>query len=394
MGTSNKSYMALVEVAGYQQLIDSHGNNATERLIQQFHQRLKGWVRSDDQSQVLKNNRFVAILDGVNTDIELELATVKLTRLFEAPCHIQGQEVPIKIRAGFVLLGETADNTKDGVYQAGLALRQAKQAGTTYEIYDPEHHSRLMDEHQLVKALEAAVELGEFELYYQPKFHAGYRNLVGAEALIRWHTKEHKVLMPDDFIGVAERHPVIRPITYWVIKSAVAQLAKWEESVSIAVNITPTVLLDDEIYTVVKDALEIFGVKASRLTLEVTETIMVGSQHQMMTQLAQLRLLGVRVSIDDFGTGYSSLIYFRDLPADELKIDKGFVLAMQHSEKDRAIVKAVIDLAHNFSLKVVGEGVEDEATARWLTEMGCDYLQGYVFDKPLPLEDFTKRHLY
>ena len=142
-----------------------------------------------------------------------------------------------------------------------------------------------------------------------------------------------------------------------------------------------------------KDSLEIHGVRAQRLNLEVTESVMVDDQRIMLSQLARLRKLGVRVSIDDFGTGFSSLAYFRDLPADEVKIDKGFVIPMLSSGKDHSIVKAVIDLAHNFSLKVVAEGVENEQIAKRLTELRCDVLQGFLFDKPLLIEDFEKRYI-
>jgi EAL domain-containing protein (putative c-di-GMP-specific phosphodiesterase class I) len=223
--------------------------------------------------------------------------------------------------------------------------------------------------------------------------HAGYRSLIGAEALMRWHREGKQVVTPDRFIPIAERHQVIKPMTWWAIKSTVSRLALWPEELSLAVNITPTLLLDDEILTVVKDSLEIHAVKASRLILEVTESIMVDNQDLMLGKLACLRSLGVKIAIDDFGTGFSSLTYFRDLPADEIKIDRGFVTPMLHSKKDHAIVKAVIDLAHNFSLRVVAEGVEDENTASRLADMRCDVLQGYAFDRPLPLADFEKRYL-
>ena len=144
--------------------------------------------------------------------------------------------------------------------------------------------------------------------------------------------------------------------------------------------------------SVVQDALDIYGVAAKRLNLEVTESIMVDNQDMMLGQLARLRDIGVKISIDDFGTGFSSLAYFRDLPVDEIKIDKSFVMRMLESEKDMAIVKAVIDLAHNFSLKVVAEGVESQAIASALAEMRCDILQGYFFDKPLPIEQFNKNY--
>ena len=215
---------------------------------------------------------------------------------------------------------------------------------------------------------------------------------IGAEALMRWHTQDNLVITPDKFIDLAEKSDIIRPMTWWVIKSAVNRLARWPKELSIAVNVCPSLLLEDDILAVVGDALDLFGVKPSRLNLEVTEKIMIDNQDLMLAQLARLREMGVKISIDDFGTGFSSLSYFRDLPVDEIKIDQSFVRHMIASKKDYAIVKAVIDLAHNFSLKVVAEGVETMEIADRLAEMRCDFLQGYVFDKPLPFDEFESQY--
>ncbi|MEP1593413.1 MAG: EAL domain-containing protein, partial [Halieaceae bacterium] len=302
--------------------------------------------------------------------------------------------VRMEVNAGFANIPEDATDTDLAVSQASMALRQARKSSRLFEVYGPQCEQQHVDKRQMVRELELAVEMGELELYYQPKMHAGYRTLVGAEALMRWHTKDQTVRRPDEFIPVAERNQVIRPMTWWAIKSTVARLARWPDHLSISVNVTPTLLLDDEILAVVRDSLDIYGVRPGRLTLEVTESVMVENQEIMLKQLARLRdQVGVRVSIDDFGTGFSSLAYFRDLPADEIKIDKCFVIPMLESEKDYAIVKAVIDLAHNFSLKVVAEGVESDAIAGRLANMRCDVLQGYTFDAPLMIDEFEKRYL-
>jgi EAL domain-containing protein (putative c-di-GMP-specific phosphodiesterase class I) len=243
-------------------------------------------------------------------------------------------------------------------------------------------------ERELVNRLEQALDLGELQLFYQPKVHAGYHSLIGAEALLRWHTREGESVSPGSFIPAAENHPVIRPLTWWVIKSAIARLARWPEQLSVAVNVPPNLLLDNQILSVVEDALTIHGVTPGRLTLEVTERVMVGDQDTMLEQLRQLWQLGVKISLDDFGTGFSSFAYFRELPVDEIKIDQSFVRPMLESGKDHAIVKSLIELAHNFSLRVVAEGVETLEIAKRLGELGCDVLQGYVFDRPLPVEEF------
>lgn len=387
------NYLGLVELADYEHLVDQYGATSAEYLREEFFERLKSWVRPADQTRTLKDQRFLVVLKNIDSSTSLELATTKLDRLFEHPHELLGEFISLNIHAGFTLIEEDSTDIKEALKQARAALRQSRKTETLYQIFCPEKQQRQDNERKLVKALEAAVELGEFRLYYQPKLHAGYGNIVGAEALIRWHTLDQKIVMPNHFIPIAERHPVIKPMTWWVIKSAVARLSKWPESLSVAVNISPVLLLEDKVVDVVQDALDIYGVNPSRLTLEVTESIFIDNQQLVHKQLSILRNLGVRISIDDFGTGYSSLSYFRDLPADELKIDQCFVEQMMQSPKDQAIVKAIIDLAHNFSLRVVAEGVETKEVAERLAKLGCDHLQGFVFDKPLPVEDFEKRYL-
>lgn len=385
--------LGLVELVDADVLEDTHGPGPFGRLRDAYVERLQRWARSGDQWRLLSNNRFCIVLNGVNSRAELELAAAKLARLFRDPYSYLGKSIPLEVTAGFTAIEGNNIENDIAIRQASMALRKAKATSSLFELYGPQCEPRAVEERGLVRRLESAVELGELELYFQPKFHAGYRTLVGAEALMRWHTRDRQVVPPDEFIGVAERHDVIKPMTWWAVKAAVSRLSRWPEELSIAVNIAPTLLLDDEILAVVGDALEIHGVSPQRLNLEVTESVMVDNQKIMFAQLTRLRKMGVRVSIDDFGTGFSSLAYFRDLPADEIKIDKGFVIPMLSSGKDHAIVKAVIDLAHNFSLKVVAEGVEDEKIAHRLTDLRCDVLQGYLFDRPLMVQEFEKRYL-
>ncbi len=380
--------IGLVELAHADNLLNRHGKTGFRELQDVFHQRLQGWVRSRDEWQRTEDDRFYVVLKGVSSRGELELATAKLERIFKEP-HMQfGRAVKLEFKAGFSLMEEQTGSTSLALREANIALRQARQNAGNYNLYEPQKQISADQERQMVKSLERAIELNELELFYQPKVHARYHNLVGAEALLRWIPHNKGAIPPDEFIPVAERNGVIAPITWWVVKAATARLARWPDELSIAVNVAPNLLLDDQILAVVKDSLDIYGVNPNRLTLEVTERVMVDDQQVMLQQLGRLQSLGVRISLDDFGTGFSSLAYFRDLPVDEVKIDKGFVLRMLESEKDHAIVKAVIDLAHNFSLRVVAEGVESRAVSARLAELGCDVLQGYVFDKPLPESEF------
>jgi EAL domain-containing protein (putative c-di-GMP-specific phosphodiesterase class I) len=392
MGRPKHNVLGLVELADADDAVGFQGTAYSSVLRDVFHDRLKTWVRPKDQWRLLNNNRVCVILKDIGSQGELELAAAKLGRIFQEPHYHRGRSIPLSVTVGFAELDNPDSGMKLAMEQAGLALKQARKSSQLFDVYSPQCALDSDSEQQLVERLETALERGELQLYYQPKVHAGYQSLIGAEALMRWHTPDGEVIMPDRFIEVAERHEIIRPITRWAIKSAVARLARWPKQLSIAVNISPALLLSDEIRSVVQDALEIHGVEPARLNLEVTESIMVDNQDIMLSQLAQLREIGVKISLDDFGTGFSSLSYFRDLPVDEIKIDQSFVMRMLESEKDHAIVKAVIDLAHNFSLKVVAEGVETLEIANRLADLRCDVLQGYVFDRPLPVEEFERQY--
>lgn len=388
MNPSNHNMVGLVELADAEELLDRLGKSSFGDVQKAFFQRLQDWVRPKDEWQRLDDNRFCVVLRGMGTRGELELATSKLERMFAEPHFQYGRPVPLTIRAGFAESSDPENELELALRQASMALRQARKASRIYDVYAPQKSVQAAEEQKLLERLEIAVEMGELQLYYQPKIHASYQSLVGAEALMRWHTRDKKVIPPGQFIAVAECHDVIRPMTFWAVKSAVARLARWPEELSIAVNIAPQLLLDSQLASVVSDALDIYGVSPSRLVLEVTERIMVDNQTTMMEQLADMRMRGVKVSLDDFGTGFSSLSYFRDLPVDEIKIDGSFVMKMLECGKDHAIVKAVIDLAHNFSMRVVAEGVESMEIAERLKDLGCDILQGYVFDRPLEVGTF------
>jgi len=392
MANQGNSVLGLVELAEHYDVADLHASASFNVMRDAFHDRLKSWIRPRDQWRSMNHNRACVILKDIGSEGELELADANLGRVFREPHFYRDKPRRLHVTAGFAELGSGNRNMTLAMRQAAMALNQAKSSSRLYEVFSPGTTRNPDAEANLLRAMDEAMETGEFNLYYQPQVHAGYNSLVGAEALLRWHRPNGEIITPDSFIDVAEKHEIIRPLTWWVIKSAVARLAMWPEQLAIAVNVSPVLLLRDDIQSVVHDALDIFAVPAERLNLEVTEKIMVDNQDVVLSQLHSLRERGVKISIDDFGTGFSSLAYFRDLPVDEIKIDQCFVRNMLTSEKDHAIVKAVIDLAHNFSMRVVAEGVETLEIAERLSQMRCDVLQGYYFDRPLPVEQFEQQY--
>lgn len=383
---------ALVELADQDALRAAVGHESFKLLSEEFRERIAQWVRNADRSRALDGNRVLIAFQGVRSRAQVELAAAKLRRLLETPLDVVGEEVDVEVNVGFVLPDETRIDAREGLRRAEIALSDARRDGRPFAIFEPGAVNTRSSTWKLVRELEHAVQLGEFVAWYQPKIHAGFRTLVGAEALLRWHRSDGKVVPPAVFIDVAERHRVIEPITWFMLKAAIARCASWPGETTVAVNVPPNLLLDGKLGVVIDDALQIHGLAPARLTVEVTEGIMVDDTDAMFEQLRALRRRGVRVAIDDFGTGYSSLAYFRELPADELKIDRCFVMNMRESRKDEAIVKAVISLAHGFGMRVVAEGVETEAIADALAALGCDVLQGYWIDKPLQVADFESSY--
>ncbi|MDH3643258.1 MAG: bifunctional diguanylate cyclase/phosphodiesterase [Gammaproteobacteria bacterium] len=380
--------LALVEIENAGEVSAELGHTSGELFLAEFEDRVGHLLRGQDEVIKIQPNKLCVLLRGVWDPQQIQLAGAKLTRLFEAPIEILDEEINAAVHAAFVPPGNEPVDPKMRLRIAEAGLAEARKANEPFVVRDAIGNANATVGFKRAREVELAFERGEFVMYFQPKIHAAYRNVVGAEALMRWHVPNQGVRLPGEFLPYAESASISRSLTWFSIKSAVAQCAGWPETLSVAVNIPPTLLHDPDLVPTVQDALAIFGVACERLTLEITEEAMIAHPEQALVALGSLRDAGVRVAIDDFGTGFSSLAYFRDLPVDELKIDRSFVSQMLKQPKDHGIVKAIIDLAHNFSMQVVAEGIEDEDTADALQALGCDTLQGFWIGKPIPADQF------
>jgi len=249
------------------------------------------------------------------------------------------------------------------------------------------------DETQAANRLRRAIHQGELVLHYQPKFDLRTRRIVGVEALVRWSPPGKELVFPDAFIGVAERAGIMKPLTFAVLDLALRQYRAWYDGglrLPMAINLTASLLEDDDFLLQLVAALEVGSVSSSGISLELTESVVMAKPERTQHILKRLSAVGFQLAIDDFGTGYSSLAYLGRLPVDEIKIDRSFVLKMSTSDGDRTIVQASIDLAHKFGKRVVAEGVEDTTTLHLLEGMGCDQAQGYLISRPLPAEHLTR----
>ncbi len=375
-----------IDLDGFKAVNESYGHTEGDRLIVEMAMRLRKFQRETD---VLARIGADEVLLLSREDAEPEAAEALARRIIAElgrPYTLTPREVTLTCTVGIARYPKhgPADQL---IARADVAAEAAKrEGGGRFCFYDSSMDTKARERLTLVTELHAAIERGQFELYFQPKVDAASLQITAAEALLRWNHPTRGVVGPGDFIQVAEQNGLIERIGQWVIADACRQAARWRDAglrMRVAINLSPIQMRQEDIVERIQRALQKYGVTPSLLTCEITESVAMADTATTQRTMQALGEAGIHVSIDDFGTGYSSLAYLRKLPAEELKIDRSFVSDLEHSEDARAIADAVVKLAHALGLKVVAEGVETEMQARWLVEMGCNQLQGYLFGKPM-----------
>jgi sensor c-di-GMP phosphodiesterase-like protein len=294
---------------------------------------------------------------------------------------------------GIVNSPEHGDDANELLRCAEIAVLDGRRHNETICFYAPESADELILDWNLERRLDDAMRTGDLEVHYQPKIDLRDDKIIGAEALMRWFEPEIGQVSPDVFIEVAESTGQIIDLTHFAVQRVCRQASEWLAAIgdlNIAINITPSIILDTEIIDVLRNATSIWGIEPGALTLEVTENALMTDRKMSHQVLTGIRKFGSRVSIDDFGTGYSSLSYLKEIPADELKIDRTFVMGMLSDQGDYKIVKHTIEIAKSFGLSVVAEGVETAEMLEELKKLGCDYAQGYFICKPVPADEFER----
>jgi EAL domain-containing protein (putative c-di-GMP-specific phosphodiesterase class I)/GGDEF domain-containing protein len=293
-----------------------------------------------------------------------------------------------EINIGIALYPLQAADAESLLRKAQLAAAAVHKRAARLQVFDESCTEQVLTPWELGDAFAEALRSGGLQVHYQPKLRIADGRAVGVEALMRWMRDGRPVATPDVFIPLAEEAGLIQDTTWYALSNSLQQAAA-REGLGVAVNITPGMLHHRDFVEMIRSALSTWSVKSGGLTLEITEGALIIDFEQATARLARLRELDVRISIDDFGTGYSSLSYFKKIPADELKIDKSFVMRMLADEADQRLVETIINLARQFRLDVVAEGVEDQATLDLLARMGCDYAQGYLFAPALSAEQLA-----
>jgi len=376
----------------FKEINETLGHKSGDILLKQVAVRLSEVIHEPDTLARLDSDEFAVLQPNINDIADLNRAVALTTKALVRPFILEGLSLEVRGCVGAAMFPDHATTASNLLRNADMAMHVAKQDQLEYAIYSENlAEKRSTRRLTLMAELRQAIAQGDLQVYYQPKLNVATGKIAEAEALVRWQHKRHGMMQPDSFIHMAERSGLIKLLSAWVLNEALRQAAAWSADgidIALSVNLSTQDLSSRDLPDIVSKLLTTHNIPPQRLILEITETsLMVNHEHALET-LTRLAEMGVRSSIDDFGTGYSSLAYLKMLPAGELKIDKSFVFDMLENENDAVIVRAIIDLAHNLGLKVVGEGVETKALQDELIRLGCDFLQGYNICRPKNAEDF------
>jgi diguanylate cyclase (GGDEF)-like protein/PAS domain S-box-containing protein len=385
--------LLLMDLDGFKDVNDAFGHSAGDILLQQVAVRLRAELRSSDTVARLGGDEFAIVLPSVDNEAAAELTARKLLQALEGRFMIEGEAIEVGGSIGIALFPDHGQDADTLLRRADVAMYVAKRAKSGYSSYALEQDTHISSRLALLAELRPAIDHGELVLHYQPKVEIRSRRIVGVEAVVRWEHPRHGLMMPDQFIPLAEQSGLIRRLGLWVLKSALKQCKAWQEAgldLKVAVNLSMRNLHDPQLPETIDEILKRYGVPAELLQVEITETTLMADPEHAIKLLTSLDTMGVKLSIDDFGIGYSSLAYLRKLPAEEIKIDKSFVLDMVTEENDAVIVRSTIDLGHNLGMRVVAEGVENQETWDLLGSLECDLAQGYFMSIPQAPEDLTR----
>ena len=387
---SFKFAVFMIDLDRFKWVNDTLGHPVGDILLEQTAQRFLNCVRSVDTVARLGGDEFAVILEDITDAKEIITIARRMKNEAVTPFMIQGNEIHISASIGIVINTDHYDKTEDIIRDADIAMYRAKSKGKSrYKVFSKKLHEITHDALQLEKDLEHAVARNELVLYYQPVVSAREGHIKGFEALLRWNHPKRGLIPPGAFISLAEESGLIIPIGKWVINAACSQLKKWQSQedsarhISMSVNISTRQFMHNDLEATIREALEAVQLSPEYLVGELTESAMMEKPGAVIGQLNRLKQIGIRIAIDDFGTGYSSLAYLKRFPLDYLKMDKSFVDEINVDHENLEIVRAIVSLSHNLNLEVIAEGIERVEQLETLKGLGCQYIQGYLYSKPV-----------
>ncbi len=382
-----------VDLDRFRAINDSLGHSAGDILLRQVAKRLAIAVQPGDTVGRSGGDEFTIILRDIENVQQAADRAKQILSNFEKPFRAANQDFYLGASIG-VTLFPLDDQSIDSLFKnAETAMYKAKELGrNNYQFFTAEMQATLLKQFSIETNLRHALERSEFRIDYQPKVNIQTGRIIGAEALIKWHHPQLGILSPSQFIPLAEETGAIGALGEWVLKTAAAQCKIWHESglpeMTIAINLSAHQFRQERLTERFSNLLHEIGLSPRHLEIEITETVLMQSTPENLRKLRELKALGIRISIDDFGTGFSSLSYLKQLPIDTLKIDQSFVRDIPSDPNDTAITRAIIVLAHSLQLNVIAEGVETAEQLAFLSQEGCDEMQGFYFSHPLPANDF------
>src|SRR4051812_14976510 len=377
----------MLDLDRFKELNDTLGHRMGDLLLERLGDRIVDVLRPTDTAARLGGDEFAVLCPGASPEGGRRVAQ-RLTDAFQEPFELDGLLVHADASIGIATYPTHGDSAEILLQRADVAMYQAKAEATGYEVYDPERDLHSRERLLLAGELRRALSTGEeVILHYQPQLNLDTGAVESVEALVRWEHPERGLLPPGAFLGTAESGGLMRRLTRYVLHTAVAQAATWRDEglcLRIAVNLAATDLADNSLADEIGELLAEHELEGDAMKFELTESDVMSHPERAVATMTELHALGCTLSLDDFGTGHSSLAHLKQLPVDELKIDRSFIMRLDEDPDDLAIVRAATGLARDMHLTVVAEGVETEQTCRQIAELGCETAQGYHIAKPLP----------
>jgi diguanylate cyclase (GGDEF)-like protein/PAS domain S-box-containing protein len=380
-----------IDIDYFKGINDSLGHSVGDQLLKLCADRLRTCLRETDMLARLGGDEFAIIQTGIKQPSDPATLARRIRETITAPCQLGRESLIADVSIGIAVAPNDGSDCDQLLHKADMALYGSKSEGRgTFRFFEAEMDARVKTRRTLELDLRMALANDQFELYYQPLVDLQRNEISACEALLRWHHPRRGIILPDEFIPVAEEMGLIGAIGEWVLKAACAEAATWPRHVAVAVNVSPVQFKEHTIALMVASALAAAGLSARQLEIEITEAVLMRENEATLATLHQLRELGVRIVMDDFGTGYSSLSYLRSFPFDKIKIDRSFIKDVADKEDATAIVEAVTSLAARLNITTVAEGVETEAQLEKSRALGCTEIQGHLFSPPKPAREIAR----
>lgn len=387
--------LMVIDLDQFKLINDSYGFEEGDELLRQVAKRIQRYMKQTDTLMRMAGDEFVLLLEGINDQHDATCFTESVLASFREPFHLGNKKIKISASIGIACYPQDGEIVDELLTKADLAMQDLKAKGKNgYRFFNNSMLNHSNVRMTVNQDLSAALDKDEFEMYYQPQVNAVSCQVVGAEALIRWNHPERGLLTAGAFIDYIEDSGFIIPITEWVINDVIQTLHDWNSMNyhidHISINVSPTYLERLDFVAKLKSAMNHYNVRPEQIEIEILENFNIFNSKHIIDQLWQLRELGVKIAIDDFGTGYSSLNYLKNFPIDTIKLDQSFVREIKEDNISMPILSAIISIAHELKLNLIAEGVETFYQSNYLRRHGCYWMQGYLYSKSLPKNQFLE----